>query len=246
MLTARIPRLYFLAFLIAWREYAVVVVGTSAELGAVCDNDDDCATKRCHQGFSPTKICACNSNTNSGCPAGQICWDAPTAYDGLPECRTPGSLAVGNQCQVDSDCESLRCFYGEQLPGTPGTCACNSKSNVGCLEGRVCSDEPTFVDGLPECIAPGVGQIGDDCLNDSDCDSRRCFPNRMVGLPGSCRCNSYTNAGCFQNQTCSDDPMAYDALPECVGKPGDFWNSIVQMFLSMWQVLVTFLRSLVS
>ena len=207
-------RFLFLVFMFAWR--ASTVAEAALEPGDVCNDNGDCSTNRCFQGFrSTTKVCACNSETSAGCSEGQICSDDPIAYDGLPECRDPGDDQVGDECEVDSDCQTLRCFYGFQPPDTPGTCACNSNTNAGCPEGQICSDDPIAYDGWPECREPVEGQIGDECENNSDCESRRCLPSQVVDFPGSCQCNSNTNAGCSEGQICSDDPLAYDGLPEC-------------------------------
>jgi hypothetical protein len=93
---------------------------------------------------------------------------------------------------------------------------------VGCPEGLFCSDEPTYVDGLPQCQEEqqtGLGQIDDECQDDTDCASQRCFIGQAK--VGSCQCNNNTNAGCTESQVCSDDLIAADGLPECVGGKED-------------------------
>jgi len=196
---------------------ACVDPSTLGPIGTICNVNEDCATKRCFQGNSVTKTCACNAITNAGCPEGQVCSDEPTYVDGFPECREQNGGGIGDECTVDTDCDSLRCFFGEQLPNTPGTCACNSTSNAGCSEGQVCSDEPTHVDGFPECREQNGGEIDDECTVDTDCKSARCWYS-WLGPPtnGWCVCNSQTNAGCSEPKICSDEPILVDGFPECI------------------------------
>jgi len=211
-------------------------------IGDQCESDNECATLRCFQGNSVTKVCACNTIRNVGCPDGQVCSDEPTFVDGFPECREQGGGDIGDECTVNTDCDSLRCFYGEQLPNTPGTCACNSNSNAGCPDGQVCSDEPTFVDGFPECQEQGGGDIGDECQIDKDCKSNRCYKGRQApGTPGSCQCNSTTNAGCAFYESCSDEPTQTDRLPECLR---DENVTMIDIIVRLLTTLLEWLRAL--
>jgi len=187
-------------------------------IGSECQDNNECASNRCFQGFfrSPhgPGLCRCNSDTNAGCGENESCFD-PNIPDEPPHCVAVSDLfPIGSECVYDDDCASLRCFRGEQLPDTPGMCACNSRSNAGCNDGLTCSDEPTYADGFPECVGLGVGNIGDECEDDLDCASNRCFYSR--GTPGSCRCNSETNAGCDTDQICDDSPTFVDLFPVCV------------------------------
>jgi len=187
-------------------------------IGSECKLDIECASNVCWYGEQlpgTPGSCQCNLSTNAGCDEETVCFDDPNLADDAPQCVDISTLLpVDSACWYDEECASLRCYYGEQLPDTPGICACNSQSNAGCDVGQVCSDEPTYVDGLPECVAPGIAEIGDGCENDSDCASNRCYFSR--GTPGSCRCNSVTNAGCYNNQVCDDSPTFTDRFPMCV------------------------------
>ena len=189
-------------------------------IGSECVLDTECASNVCWYGEQlpgTPGSCQCNLSTNAGCDEETVCLDDPNLADDPPQCVDVSTLLpVYSACLHDEDCASLRCYYGEQLPDTPGICACNSRSNAGCDDGLVCSDEPAYVDGVPECVAPGIAEIGDGCEYDWDCASNRCYFSR--GTPGSCRCNSVTNAGCDTDQVCDDSPTETDRFPVCVAR----------------------------
>lgn len=120
-------------------------------IGSPCTIDAECGSSRCFYGFANVGTCQCNSGTGAGCEQGQFCDDTPTFVDGLPVCKD-FLRGIGDKCKVDTDCDSIRCFRGEQLPNTLGSCQCNSETNAGCGEGQFCDDTPTYVDDLPVCV----------------------------------------------------------------------------------------------
>jgi len=161
-------------------------------LGSDCLLSEECSSGYCFffselQGTNAPGVCSCRLDTNAGCVEERLCYDDPLIEDEAPTCIDPTLLApIGDECFYDRECQSFRCYYGEQLPGTPGTCSCNSDTNAGCKEGFICSDEPTYSDGLPECVQ-SEREIGDKCISDDDCNSNRCYYGlQPPDLPGTC------------------------------------------------------------
>lgn len=136
---------------------------------------------------------------------------------------TTGEGVLGaSSCETDADCQATtnRCYFGR---GTGGSCQCNPVTNAGCAENEICSDRPTWADGFPACVDPStLGPMGEKCDFDEDCATKRCFRGfQPPDTPGSCQCNSQTNAGCSESEICSDAPLAYDGSPECVVGVGE-------------------------
>jgi hypothetical protein len=108
-----------------------------------------------------------------------------------------GKAMIGEDCQVDEDCITNSCFFGEILPGSPGTCTCNPMTNAGCEGDFVCysSNDITEIQGvaddLPTCYLP----IGSPC-SDVELISSACVTKNCVRQTSTCGCNELTSFGC--------------------------------------------------
>jgi hypothetical protein len=188
--------------------------------GDSCNEDTDCASGHCQNGFC--------------CQSGDCCsgpTDCPGAYAAPPLCETP-SMCSGSR--IDATCNSAQCGS----LALPDDSACDEgdvASTCGLFNSIVCSgevDQPppmcpvtcaTDDDCDPGAHCDGVCTIdvldGGSCDEDSDCASSHC--NNGICCSGGDCCNaptdcaaSYTSAPlCQFPTTCQGN---YD-IAQCVG-----------------------------
>eukprot|EP00521_Asterionellopsis_glacialis_P019496 CAMPEP_0195339750 /NCGR_PEP_ID=MMETSP0708-20121125/18408_1 /TAXON_ID=33640 /ORGANISM="Asterionellopsis glacialis, Strain CCMP134" /LENGTH=149 /DNA_ID=CAMNT_0040411457 /DNA_START=46 /DNA_END=495 /DNA_ORIENTATION=+ len=110
------------------------------------------------------------------------------------------------ECHEDVECETGHCYYGFQIPGSPGHCKCNLKNHSGCPDGRRCIESTFIADIPPLCALP----LHSPCQNEMDCESGNC-------AHGICQCNHYVNTGCnVKTEICrqDEDTGNYNCYPK--------------------------------
>ncbi|MEC8024033.1 MAG: hypothetical protein VX223_08860, partial [Myxococcota bacterium] len=114
--------------------------------GNPCDSADECISQTCVAG-----ICADPCIVGSAsCPPGKSCKRLKSgSQDGT--CADAGPRAVGDPCDLDSDCESNFCDGRCRLPCDPATTYCGPGLACLPLEGEsvgVCQEAPDSIDGF--------------------------------------------------------------------------------------------------
>ena len=168
-------------------------------IGSACFFDDDCDSGSCYRDPEIPKdvpgFCVCDPATNNGCEGKFICASsseieaAQFIADASPKCY----LLVGTHCDNSDFCLSGNCDEGTSL------CTCSTISQYGCDKdgGKIC----VFENGASFCKLPRNEPIGNFCINDSDCVTRTCYYGFIPsGSPGTCTCNTETNAGCDEGE----------------------------------------------
>jgi V8-like Glu-specific endopeptidase len=159
-------------------------------LGASCETSADCIGGEGCTDLGGTRICtrACDPTVPLlGCPDGLYCGPVGADDDGICQGRclpgSPGTLAYGAPCEVDTDCGSLNCVD----PGDGAQrCLDVCQPDAGlCLAGEICAET---AGGCGACVAAstapaGERGLGEACLADDGCRSGSCLPvDPEVGL----------------------------------------------------------------
>ena len=141
--------------------------------GAVCDEDSDCASDHCGNGF------CCAEGDCCAVPA-----NCPALYTAPPACVDAGT------CQgqrVDALCVQARCVASEPLDDDRGCVAGLQASECGLYPATYCS-------GAAEQQAPACAEA---CAADEDCDrAAHCHD-------GECRSDLADGQGCEEDSDCA-------------------------------------------
>ncbi len=176
--------------------------------GAVCDEDTDCGSGNCENGFC--------------CGAGRTCCNVDTDCPGFP--------GVGVVCGEPEDCQGTRgtiqcntaIFACETMSGVPDDSACNSSvvaDTCGTFRDIVCTgaaDQPT-----PRC--PSTCTNDAQCDDNAHCDASFCFPDLPDGdacdEPSDCASGHCQNGFCCATGDCCrsavDCPGSYGSPATC-------------------------------
>lgn len=138
-----------------------VCVATSTEAPACLPRALTCDSERPREGCDEGEACfpgsgpddygvclaACDP-TAGACDEGSACY--PVAYDGSGQCRSAGTLAVGQMCTYAHECVAgAICVLGDR--GFPLCAAvCGGSAAVACPEGRTCTP---FSEGASTAVA---------------------------------------------------------------------------------------------
>ena len=145
---------------------------SSARVGQTCESNNDCDSKRCHD-----ERCADKLRDGLSCTVDNDCIsDDCLGEQGLKQCS---SGLVNQACDLDRDCDSVRCHIHR----------CKNKLEDGnvCTRDPDCINECLGASGLQECSS---GKNGQTCDSPYDCTSRRCDGRRCkekLGVGKSCR-----------------------------------------------------------
>lgn len=179
--------------------------GAKSELGAVCENNQDCKSDVCIQatgpGAPPAPFC---SQPCGDCPCGMACVD----FQGGEAWCEPGPKVAcvpdGNPCAADGECAGGVCLTGVCAQGCTVTLG-------GCAAGEACRRlDPGGAAGV--CEATGAGVPGAACEADADCATLLCD-----GTPKACLVPcSPAHPACGDAFVC--EPVA-DDLGGCVAGP---------------------------
>jgi hypothetical protein len=170
--------------------------------GSPCFSNDDCDNNVCafeNAGPGTPGLCSCNSDTGLGCDEGFVCYTAEEYASAQGFAVTTSNrcyLPFGAECTDDGSCLTDNCNKDTNL------CTCNGFSGFGCDSdaGEICARE----DGQSLCKVPNNEPIGNNCIDDSDCESGTCFYGfQPPGTPGTCACNADTNFGCTGDEVCA-------------------------------------------
>lgn len=176
--------------------------------GSVCDEDSDCASNHCDNGF------CCN-------PGGTCC---------ATDMNCPGYPGEGTVCDVPEDCEGTRgtvscnptTFACETASGVPDDSACDSSvlgDECGFFADVYCTGEAT--QSRPRC--PSSCASDTDCDANAHCDAAFCFPDLPDGeacdeasdcVSGYCN-NGFCCSGGDCCRSASDCPPSYRSAPTC-------------------------------
>ncbi|MEM9863457.1 MAG: S1 family peptidase [Myxococcota bacterium] len=191
--------------------------GCSA-LGETCTADSECGTQRC-ESVGGVSICVsdCDATQPFTCDEGFYC-EAAGGCVGRCVPGTAGSLRVGEACERDTECASLRCqdILGTRICRTP----CRSNDGL-CFDGEICAAPPGACGG---CITAGIfaepAAIGERCETDANCSSGQCRRDDPDLEFGACTAPCEADEDCGRNLHCrttiADDGSASG---ECVLGP---------------------------
>ena len=187
--------------------------------GDACDEDSDCISSHCDNGF------CCDEGTCCGEVA-----DCPGGGDSVRICEEP------SRCQGsrgETECTDFQCLVTE---GIPDDAACDEDTlalECGLYESVYCSGDEE--QDPPECA--GTCTSDDDCVDAAHCEYGHCVPDRPISGPctriGECQeglhcvdevCCSSACAGTCEacdlpatRGTCTFVPARADVDGECVG-----------------------------
>jgi len=190
------------------------IVPSNGSMGSSCDDDSQCHTGKCGPFVgkkNPKRTCICNVETGAGCSGDFVCGnvnDAIGTTDSLPGCYLP----VGASCQQESNlCLTASCNKLTNL------CTCNMHTDYPCDTegGEECRPDKN---GSLMCMVPIKGSIGDNCVDNQDCESNNCFYNDIHDN-SACACNPDTNEGCEEGLICNNPYFPQCKLP--IGAPCD-------------------------
>ena len=143
------------------------------ENGEICQEDVECLSKRCVQGF-----------------------------DGSFTCRKVGDGSVGSDCFENTDCDTLSCVFDPPSPDAPGRCSCNAETGEGCKgdfkcasPGDIGSAVGSLVSVSPFCKLP----VGASCNPEKASD---CLTDNCDETTGLCACNTSTSFPCNVGEIC--------------------------------------------
>ena len=159
----------------------VVFASAQAALGASCENNTDCLSRKC-QGSGNNRQCVCNVDAH--CPNGQFCNNRL----GQNRCLADRTLAVGASCDKNKECVSGKC----QGTGDDRQCVCNVDSD--CSSGQFCNNRI----GQNRCLDRGSLNLGDACSNNTDCRSLKC---QGTGNNRQCVCD--IDSDCDDGEFCN-------------------------------------------
>ena len=173
--------------------------------GGVCDEDTDCASDHCDNGFccNDGACCAIATDCPGGGGIGATCDDSPTCQG------TRGEIICEmNQCATRS--------------GVPDDSACTSTveaNTCGFFTSVYCSGSTS--QAPPSC--PGTCSLDTQCDADAHCDFSVCLPD----LPDGERCDEMSDCAsghcqngfcCASGDCCGDAthcPASYSTAPSC-------------------------------
>ena len=176
--------------------------------GSTCDEDSDCATNHCDNGYC--------------CGAGATCC--------AEDANCPGFPGEGNVCDVPEDCEGSRgvvqcnpsSFQCETLDGVADDSACTEETlalDCGFFRDLYCTGAET--QPRPRCPTSCTSDA--DCDENAHCDAGVCFPDLPSGDPcdeaSDCQSNYCGNGFCCDSGDCcrtaSDCPGSYGSPAVC-------------------------------
>ena len=163
----------------AFGPYRACVEAGSAELGAFCELDAQCASGHCLHGLPFNNATCAGCGADEDCAEGEVCGVEVLAGGAARVCEQAEPLALGELCDANDQCQSGVCCFG----------ACSECCGewIPCADGAECgSSDPQ---GGTHALLCGFGRsdraAGEACGGDLDCKSRRCkLPDSACLLPG--------------------------------------------------------------
>ncbi len=99
-----------------------------------------------------------------------------TLVDPFVDSTSPGGAGPGERCFYDEQCTTGDCLPTTDLEGF-SYCTLPCSQEILCPEPMVCSDD----EGLCRFPLPSPGALGTACRLATDCDSRRCILDPVIG-----------------------------------------------------------------
>ncbi len=192
--------------------------------GSACDEDSDCASGHCANGFC--------------CQGGDCCQsarDCPERYSAQPVCDDP-STCQGHR--VDALCQDNVCGSSGPVDDDTACAAGMLSDECGLYPAVYCTGGADQLD--PPC--PSTCRRDSDCDRGAHCDDGRCLPDQPAGArcdePGDCAeglfcvdgvcCTSACDGLCERcdltgDGTCAPVPAGQDPDQECGGQSCHGW-----------------------
>lgn len=179
--------------------------------GGTCDEDTDCASNHCDNGFccADGQCCSVTSDCPGGGSVGATCDDSPTCQGTRGEivcetnqCTTRSGIADDSACNSSIEADSCGAFVSvyctgaanQSVPRCPSSCSrddqCDADAHCdgACLadldDGSVCDENSDCTSGY--CNNNVCCSGGDCCRTPSDCPARYTTP-ATCDIPSACQ-----------------------------------------------------------